>query len=369
MENIKSIKDIDRIVQEIQLIIEKLNKLSEQLRFYKQNFKIEKYIEKENETIEESKINIENILDQTIQLKNRNSFCIKYIEEKIGKLKEIKNMMKEDEKNYNNFNKNLVEILKEKENKIIDNEIKMKEEEQQSEILIYEIEIKKLKEKIETIKREKNIEKNKIEEKRKRINQEKEKMMREIETEEERKRREEEKLKKYMMNSEEIKQVEEWTNKKLGEIIFDSEKSNWNINTSTFDTKLYGKKEFIIVIEDEKRNKFGCYSHEKINKKNERINDSKLFLFSLESNGRYSGMTKIERTNNTYNYGLGIFEKGKEHLMHIGYGPAIYIYKEHYKSESGCYQNNVYFDYKGVKNALCGEESFTPKRFIVIQMN
>ena len=244
----------------------------------------------------------------------------------------------------------------------------MKEEEQQSEILIYEIEIKKLKEKIETIKREKNIEKNKIEEKRKRINQEKEKMMREIETEEERKRREEEKLKKYMMNSEEIKQVEEWTNKKLGKIIFESEKSNWNINTSTFDIKLYGKKEFIIVIEDENNNKFGCYSHEKINKKNERAKDEKLFLFSLESNGRYSGMTKIESRYNRYN-GFGINDKQQPILTEIGYGPAINIYKEHYKSESVCYQEDEYFDYKGVKNALCGEESFTPKRFIVIQMN
>ena len=53
--------------------------------------------------------------------------------------------------------------------------------------------------------------------------------------------------------------------------------------------------------------------------------------------------------------------------------------KENYKNESYCEQNQYYFDYHGIENALCGKigywklvelkgESFTPKRIIIIQM-
>ena len=176
--------------------------------------------------------------------------------------------------------------------------------------------------------------------------------------------------KKYNLTKEEIRQIEKWTNKKLGEIIFDSEKDDWNINTSTFDTKLFGKSQFIIVIEDEKGNKFGGYSHEPINMTNERVKDEKLFLFSLKSNGRYSGMTKIESRYNTC--GFGIWSIENKLLTEMGHGPAIRIYKENYKSNSGCQQSDYIFNYKGVKNGLCGgfyDKSFTPKRFLVIQMN
>ena len=81
MENIKTIQEIDRIQQEIQFLIEKLTKFSEELTFYKQNFKIEKYEENENKTIKESKIEIENILDRTLQLKQRNQICVTFIKE------------------------------------------------------------------------------------------------------------------------------------------------------------------------------------------------------------------------------------------------------------------------------------------------
>ena len=94
MENIKTIQEIDRIQQEIQFIIEKLQQFSEELTFYKQNFKIEKYEENENKTIKESKIEVENILDRTLQLKQRNEICMTFIEEieeKMNKIKEIKN--------------------------------------------------------------------------------------------------------------------------------------------------------------------------------------------------------------------------------------------------------------------------------------
>ena len=153
MENIKSIQEINTIQQEIQSIIEKLTQLSEELTFYKQNFKIEKYEEKENKTIKESKIEVENILDRTLQLKQRNEICmtfIKEIEEKMNKIKEIKELMKEDEKNYILFNKNLFEIIKEKDNEMIEEEIqeiKNGIKEQENEMKEYEEKMKKYKEK------------------------------------------------------------------------------------------------------------------------------------------------------------------------------------------------------------------------------
>ena len=107
------------------------------------------------------------------------------------------------------------------------------------------------------------------------------------------------KIKREMMTLKEIKQIENWTNKRCGEIIFDSNKDDWNVNTSTFDSKLLFKEKIIFLIEDINGNIFGCYSHEIIDKKNERITDSNFFLFSLKSTGRYLGMTKIPNKSNS----------------------------------------------------------------------
>ena len=46
----------------------------------------------------------------------------------------------------------------------------------------------------------------------------------------------------------------------------------------------------------------------------------------------------------------------------------IWLYKEHYKNESHCYQYEDRFEYHGIENALCGKRHFTPKRILVIQM-
>ena len=174
------------------------------------------------------------------------------------------------------------------------------------------------------------------------------------------------KIKREMMTLKEIKQIENWTKKKCGEIIFDSNKDDWNVNTSTFDSKLLFKEKIIFLIEDINGNKFGCYSHEIIDKKNERITDSNFFLFSLKSNGRFLGMTKIPNKSNST--GFGIYEKGHERLTEMGHGAAIGIYKQNKKSLCYCNQYDKSYDYHGVSNVLCGEYKFTPKRFIVIQM-
>ena len=65
-------------------------------------------------------------------------------------------------------------------------------------------------------------------------------------------------------------------------------------------------------------------------------------------------------------------KKSHDGLIWLG---DISLYKENYKNESCCYQNEDNFDYHGIENALSGKEpneneemSFIPKRILVIQM-
>ena len=58
----------------------------------------------------------------------------------------------------------------------------------------------------------------------------------------------------HKLTKEEMKQIEEWTGKKCSEIIFDSDKDNWDVNTSDFDAKIMNKSHLVFVIEDEENN-------------------------------------------------------------------------------------------------------------------
>ena len=177
---------------------------------------------------------------------------------------------------------------------------------------------------------------------------------------------------KYMMNKKEMKQIEEWTNKKCGEVLFNSNVDDWNVNTSTFQDKVRNKENLIFLIEDEEINKFGGYLNVKIDKFGDFINDPNAFIFSLQSNRRINGMKKYPKIrndsnsfivwNNT-NTGGGLFGFGK--------GKDICVYQGNRKSESYCLQYS--YNYSGETNSLCsngGREKtkFTPRRFIVIQM-
>ncbi|BFU25804.1 trichohyalin, putative [Entamoeba histolytica] len=102
-----------------------------------------------------------------------------------------------------------------------------------------------------------------------------------------------------------IKQLEELTEKRINNILFDSDKDNWNKNTSVFNQKIMNKEHLIIIIEDEDGNKFGGYVNSKIDKVDECINDSKSFLFSLESNGRMKGMKKFDIKQPEYAFIFG----------------------------------------------------------------
>ncbi|BFU21044.1 trichohyalin, putative [Entamoeba histolytica] len=167
-----------------------------------------------------------------------------------------------------------------------------------------------------------------------------------------------------------IKQIEELTEKRINNILFDSDKDNWNKNTSVFNQRIKNKEHIIIIIEDSEGNKFRGYVNEKIDKVNGGyVNDSKSFLFSSESKGRIEGMKKfnIEQQQRAFY----LYNQSDDCLFEFGYGYRgdICVYKENYKTKSWCYQNS--FKYKGISNALCGKQypyRFTPKRIIVIEM-
>ncbi|BFU18305.1 trichohyalin, putative [Entamoeba histolytica] len=91
-----------------------------------------------------------------------------------------------------------------------------------------------------------------------------------------------------------VKQIEEWTEKRINNILFDSDKDDWKVDTSVFGERVMNKEHIIIIIEDSRRNKFGGYVNSKIDKVDDYIYDSKSFLFSLESHGRMKGMKKFD---------------------------------------------------------------------------
>ncbi|BFU22917.1 trichohyalin, putative [Entamoeba histolytica] len=162
-----------------------------------------------------------------------------------------------------------------------------------------------------------------------------------------------------------IKQIEEWTERRINNILFDSYVDDWNKKTSVFKQRIMNKKHVIIIIEDSEGNKFGGYVNEKIDKVDDYIYDSQSFLFSLESKGRMEGMKKFDIKQPQFAFRL--FNQSDDWLFEFGdrFGD-IRVYKENNKTESYCCQWS--FDYKGIENALCGHQFFTPKRIIVIEM-
>ncbi|GAB1221882.1 hypothetical protein ENUP19_0085G0105 [Entamoeba nuttalli] len=162
----------------------------------------------------------------------------------------------------------------------------------------------------------------------------------------------------------EVQQLEEWTNRKVGNILFDSDIDDWKVDTSVFDQRIKNKAHIIIIIEDTEGNKFGGYVNSKIDKVDERIYDSKLFVFSLESKGRIEGMLKFDIEQPQYAFTL--YGQSRNWLCKFG-SNDIWVFKDNNnKEKSDCRQSS--FEYKGIRNVLCGGEQFTPKRIVVIQM-
>ena len=180
-------------------------------------------------------------------------------------------------------------------------------------------------------------------------------------------------IQRYNLDLNEIKQLEEWTKLKCSEVIFDSDIDNWSKDTSVFDEKLLCKRNFALIVEDTKNNKFGYYFDGYIDRLNRWTPPGpNTFLFSLQSNGRINGMMKFEMKKLK---GEGFFLPNKRNQYLFGnYINNAFVVLKQYKdnqSRGYCFEREYCFNYHGIEKALCGKtysQSFTPKRIVVIQM-
>ena len=176
----------------------------------------------------------------------------------------------------------------------------------------------------------------------------------------------------YYLRYKDVDQLEKWTQKKCGEIIFDSDVDNWEKDTSVLNERLDGRNQVVFIIEDDRGEKFGYYLNCEIsdNYVDWSCSDDKSFLFNLESNGRLPQPMKFEIKNPKQGY---VRYKNKYYrFMTLG---DIRLMKNIKKEQSYCRQDNEAVDYHGIENALCGrtttdneKHNFTPKRILVIQM-
>ena len=168
----------------------------------------------------------------------------------------------------------------------------------------------------------------------------------------------------------ELELLERWTNKTVGDMIFDSDVDKWDKLTSEFDRKIIGKKQLVFFIETEHGEKFGYYLNTLVKDKyNKTIpTDNGSFEFNIVSNGRLNEPMKFEIVN-TMLGGFSLFNKEENGLIYLG---DIILYKQSCRNQSYCFQYDSLFDYHGIQNALCGKVNptcFTPKRIQVFQMN
>ena len=167
----------------------------------------------------------------------------------------------------------------------------------------------------------------------------------------------------------------------FGEIVFNSDKDEWNIGTSVFNERINNRSKLLFVIENEDREMYGYYLDTKIDVNGEYQRwiptNEETFLFSMRSNGRNEGMKKFIMKDKTSGYWLQKNEN--ECLISLGATPAIVLSKKDSKSgiliknKSYCNQyGERYVDYEGIPNALCGRDGifdqFELIRILVIQM-
>ena len=96
-------------------------------------------------------------------------------------------------------------------------------------------------------------------------------------------------------------------------------------------------------------------------------------LFLINNNHIIQLSKQLRDTENMFYFkmknitlgGIMLYKKHLDSLIDLG---NIHLRKEDFKNESFIRQDENYFDYCGIENALCGKDKFTPKRILVIQM-
>ena len=165
--------------------------------------------------------------------------------------------------------------------------------------------------------------------------------------------------------------IELWTNLKCGNVLFDSNKYNWSIYSSSFNRVIINKSNLLFLIEDEDGEIFGYYLSTQVPQDIGRSStDFNSFHFNLKSkDNRLKYPIKFEIKHPVWG-GICLYDENeKEYLINLG---NIVLCKKENKDKSYCHQyNEGDFDYHGIGKALCGKtdpEFFKPTRIVVIQM-
>ena len=217
------------------------------------------------------------------------------------------------------------------------------------------------------LKRQQDTRRKEEEEKRRKI-QELEETKREIERqlkEEEQKaiddQKEKEKEEKQIFPKE-IEEIEKWTKLKAKEIIFNSEKDNWEKGNPIFKSIVRDKEQLVFFVETTEGIVLGGVFMNKITSIGTTLADDRCFLFSNQSGEMIQFPIDPMKSSNalkilfTFGYDLFIF------------GNDLVVKKEDAKYESYVNEKDPVFMYPA-KNSLLGREgTFDIKKILVIQL-
>ncbi|BFU25565.1 predicted protein [Entamoeba histolytica] len=342
---------IKEVVETLTNIQQSIDDTTKNYQYYIGSIKNEVFEIKENETYSEAIKRGEGIFDRMDETERRRKIVIEKSQETINQIEIIMNIMSRIIQECNSDE----EALGKTRNELIDKIISIEEMIMKNKIFRETDEITQ------------KFDKKKEEWQTYYIDYFSRKKIKEEDEAKERKKQEEERFQRMRglsIPKQQIEQIEEWTNRKVFNILFDSDIDNWNEYTSVFDQKIMNKENIIIIIEDEDGNKFGGYVNSKVDKVDSWIYDSKSFVFSLESNGRIEGMKKFDIIKDQQ-HAFWLCSQSSDRLFKFE-SYDIYLYKENNKTYSYCKQSS--FEYEGISNALCGKYHFTPKQIIAIEM-
>ena len=155
------------------------------------------------------------------------------------------------------------------------------------------------------------------------------------------------------------------TNKKFKEVIFDTDKDQWEDQRSIYN-RMWLKDLLLFIVEDTENNKFGYYYDEDL-----RFYYVNSKLFTLKRNG----VEKFYVYEDIFTYGNYTETIPKieiKQLICLGAGDQIVIGIESEKEKSYCQHNEHFVKYKGEKDVFIGrsgkDKPFTPKRITVIRL-
>ena len=164
----------------------------------------------------------------------------------------------------------------------------------------------------------------------------------------------------------EKEKIEEWSDRKIGQILFDSYTDDWSLNSSTFYKHVIGRNKLLFLVEDTQSNRFGCYIHSKITEINQWIRDDYGFLFSLY-NGGFDRESKRYEIRDPF-YSFKVYKNKETSLCSLG--NEIFISK--YNCNNECYIDGLNEYSNRLKEWKVGydnyKEMFETKRFTVHQM-